>query len=79
MLADVMPRSKNSIVTNEPLARAIQHFMKLLREEKTSVTFHWFYNNKLRATYNGPKAVGSAYNYVRSVLRLDPTTGQSLV
>jgi len=78
LLAGSSP-TKNSIAKNEPLARAISHFLKLRREGKTDVTLHWFYQHKLQRTYGGPKAMNSVYNYVRLVLNLDPSTGEPLV
>ena len=78
MLAKGGPTSRNSICKNEPLSRAIQHFMKLLAEGKTNITLNWIYDRKLRELYAGPKQINTVKQYVRDVLKLDPMTGLPL-
>lgn len=80
LLEDCNPRKPGMIEKNKPLAKAITHFMKLKFNEDERVehvSLAWFYENKLRPKYNGPKKIETVKKFISEVLMLDPETGGS--
>ena len=56
LLADV-PDSLTkpcAVERNKPLAQALRHYRSLLAEGKTHASLEWFYENKLKAAFDGP-------------------------
>jgi len=81
LLTDLPRGTRNVIEDNEPLAEAVQHFMQLKRdgdERVKGITLRWFYLNKLRDRFDGPRWHGTVRKYVIEVLKMDPSTGKAL-
>jgi hypothetical protein len=81
-LLDEVPeaRTRNIVEDNQPLADAISYFLRLKAEgdKRAHVSLKWFYENKLRQKYGGPKSIDTVRKYARDVLGLDPKTGESI-
>jgi len=82
MLADVtIPAKRNVISDNEPLAAAISHFLDLKHRDDDRVrgiTLAWFYREKLRDRFGGPRTMDTVRAFARDILRRDPITGEAL-
>lgn len=81
LLHDIPAKGQSMIEDNPDLAAAIQHFLNLKRDDDPrvkGVTLTWFYNNKLRDAFDGPRWFGTVRKYVREVLKRDPKTGREL-
>lgn len=81
MLAEVPSHRPGIIERNEPLVRALRRFLELKAANDSRVqhiTLAWFYVNKLREEFKGPKTIDCVRAFVRDVLKLDPKTGKAL-
>lgn len=82
LLEDVeIDATKNMVADNEPLADAILQFLQLKatgHPKASHLTLRWFYLNKLRPEFGGPKWYGTVLKYARDVLHLNPQTGNPL-
>lgn len=82
LLNDIdMPTRRNVISQMPELGTAIEHFLDLKRDRDERVahlTLAWFYTNKLRPRFGGPKTMDTVRAYVRDILRRDPQTGGEL-
>ena len=81
-LLDEVPevRTRNIIEDNKPLADAISYFLRLKAEgdPRAHVSLKWFFENKLRPKYGGPKTVDTVRKFARDVLNRDPSTGEQI-
>ena len=79
-LLDEVPENKvrNVIEDNKPLAEAVEYFLRLKAEgdPRAHVTLKWFYEQKLRDRFKGPKSVDTVRKFAREILRRDPQTGK---
>lgn len=79
-LLDEIPQSKvrNIVEQNEPLADAIEYFLRLKAEgdPRAHVSLKWFYEQKLRDRFGGPKTVDTVRKFAREILGRDPQTGK---
>lgn len=74
LLRDAKQRRSCSVCANEPLARAIAHFLALknTNDRRTlGVTLNWFYRTKLRETFAGPSP-RTVNDHVRFCLKVNP-------
>ena len=82
LLADVdIPAKRNVISDNEPLAAAIRHFLDLkLRDDDRvrGITLAWFYREKLRDRFGGPRTMDTVRSFARDILKRDPISGVAL-
>ena len=65
LLAD-LPSGKKpcAVERNEPLAAALRHFLSLSEKGEAHVSLEWFYENKLKARFDGP-SMTSVRRWVR--------------
>ena len=56
MLASIPPNLTKpcAVERNKDLAAALRHYRKRVAEGKTRVSLEWFYENHLKADFNGP-------------------------
>lgn len=54
LLADIPGSKPCAVERNAPLAAALRHYMALYADGTTKVSLQWFYEEKLKAAFNGP-------------------------
>ena len=75
-----MPSKRNVISDNADLAAAVRHFLDLKKANDprvAGITLAWFYKNKLRDRFGGPRTMDTVRTYVREILKRDPSTGEN--
>lgn len=82
LLGDLAPPAARSVISDNPeLGEAIKYFLDLKAKGHPAakhITLRWFYINKLRDQFDGPRWLGTVRRYAREVLKLDPATGKPL-
>ncbi len=80
LLKGVDVPTKHMLHDTPKLVSAIKYFLELkaTRHPLASVSLPWFYREKLRERFDGPRWYGTVRSYVRDVMKLDPTTGEAL-
>lgn len=71
-------RSVTMIARRPELATLIAEFLDMKARGETDLTVDWFYQDKLRPEYGGPKHTRSVYDWIRDELQRDPFTGKPL-
>jgi len=79
LLDEVDTATKRNMISDNPdLAAAIARFLDLKAssdERVQGITLSWFYVNKLRDRFGGPRTMDTVRSYVRDVLKRDHITG----
>lgn len=81
LLGELAPVRKHVLDDNPELVSAVTHFLDLKAADDARVkgiTLRWFYLNKLRDAFDGPKTDACIRRYIADVLKRDFQTGKPL-
>lgn len=80
LLKSMVLPTKHMMNDNPELVAALRYFLELRAAGDPSTRVHlaWFYREKLRDQFNGPKSFCTVRAYIRDVMKLDPKTGKTL-